>query len=158
MRKIYLHGLDSSGTGTKGRFFARNFPDVLTPDFSGTLQERLGQLDDLCRGEASLLFIGSSFGGLMAACFAAAHRERVKRLILLAPALNFPGYQIPREKINAPTYLLIGKGDVVTPADAVIPLADQSFADLVVDLVDEDHLLHQSFAALDWNDLLLEKR
>jgi hypothetical protein len=53
---------------------------------------------------------------------------------------------------------LIGKGDVVTPADAVIPLADQSFADLVVDLVDEDHLLHQSFAALDWEDLLLEKR
>jgi pimeloyl-ACP methyl ester carboxylesterase len=158
MKKIFLHGLDSSGNGTKGRFFKTNFPNVLVPDFSGNLDERLDQLETLCRGEDTLLLVGSSFGGLMAACFAAEHRERVSKLILLAPALNFPGYRLPREKIDIPTYLLIGTGDIVTPAAVVVPLARKSFGDLVVDLVDEDHLLHQACTALDWPKLLGEER
>ena len=33
----FLHGLDSSGSGTKGRFFALNFPHVVCPDFAGPL-------------------------------------------------------------------------------------------------------------------------
>ncbi len=157
MKKIFLHGLDSSSNGTKGRFFKKNYADVLVPDFSGSLAERLEQLETLCRGEDSLLLVGSSFGGLMAACFAAAHRDRVRRLILLAPALNFPGYRIPRAKIDIPTYLLIGSEDIVTPAAVVVPLARESFADLVVELVDEDHLLHNAYPALDWRKLLREE-
>ncbi len=150
MKQIFLHGLDSSSKGTKGRFFKQNFPDCTVPDFAGSLERRLEKLEEICREEDSLLLIGSSFGGLMAACFAANHRERVKRLILLAPALNFPGYPVPEEQITAPTYLLIGNLDQVTPANTVIPLAKKSFANLEIDVVEEDHLLHAAFANLDW--------
>lgn len=153
MKHIFLHGLDSSSNGTKGRFFKQNFPDCIVPDFDGSLEQRLHALEDICRDKESLLLIGSSFGGLMAACYAASHRKRVKQLILLAPALNFPGYQVPEKKIAAPAYLLIGSRDTVTPADIVIPLAKESFAELKVDVVDEDHLLHEAFVKLDWNAL-----
>ncbi|MBM9606110.1 alpha/beta hydrolase [Desulfopila inferna] len=153
MTQIFLHGLDSSSKGTKGRFFKQNYPDCIIPDFAGSLEQRLEKLEVICRNEDSLLLIGSSFGGLMAACFAANHRKRVKRLILLAPALNFPGYPVPEERVTAPTYLLIGSLDQVTPANIVVPLAEKSFANLEVDVVDEDHLLHTAFANLDWNVL-----
>jgi pimeloyl-ACP methyl ester carboxylesterase len=154
MKKIFLHGLDSSGNGTKGRFFKQHFPDCIVPDFDGSLEKRLHKLEELCGEADSLLLIGSSFGGLMAACFAINHPERVKKLILMAPALNFPGFPVPRTKINAPAYLLIGSRDDVTPADVVIPLAQQTFANLEINVVDEDHLLHAAFAGLDWNTLL----
>jgi len=48
-------GLDSSGSGTKGSYLAKHFPTVLCPDFSGSLQERLGQLDALCADKDDLI-------------------------------------------------------------------------------------------------------
>lgn len=72
----------------------------------------------------------------------------------MAPALNFPGLELPKEKITAHTYLLIGSGDDVTPAEKVLPVARQTFANLEINLVDEDHLLHHSFPTLDWKKLL----
>ena len=158
MKTIFLHGLDSSGSGTKGSFFQHRFPEIATPDFSGSLEQRLSQLDRLCTTTAmdgeSLLLIGSSYGGLMATCYAISNPERVVKLILMAPALNFPGLAVPNQPIVAPTYLLIGSWDDVTPPDAVIPLAKKIFANLEINLVDEDHLLHQSFPKLDWHTLL----
>lgn len=124
------------------------------PDFNGSLDQRLAGLASLTEDKESLLLIGSSFGGLMATCFAANHGQRVKKLILMAPALNFPGLTVPAEKIDALTYLLIGRGDTVTPAKTVIPLAEKTFAQLEINLVDEDHLLHTSFPKLDWPSLL----
>ena len=156
MKKIFLHGLESSGNGTKGRFFKEQFPEMLVPDFTGTLESRLQQLEILCQGNDEVILVGSSFGGLMAACFAASHPSRVKKLVLMAPALNFPGYQIPEFKIQAPTFLLIGNLDDVTPPGRVVPLAEKSFAQLEVVRVEEDHLLHKSFLELDWPSLLEE--
>ena len=150
----FLHGLDSSGKGTKGQFFARRFPQVRCPDFQGTLSNRLQQLDELCKSQQQLLFIGSSFGGLMASCFAAEHPEKVARLILLSPALNFESYRPPTIPLQVPTLLVIGKHDTITPAADVIPLAEATFADLETRMVDDDHLLHQSFFLLDWTGLL----
>ncbi len=154
MEYFFLHGLDSSSRGTKGRFFREHFPFFTIPDFEGDLEERLARLEACCLGEEELVLVGSSFGGLMAACFAIAHESRVKKLILLAPALNFPGYDVPEKKIDTPVYLLIGSRDTVTPKETVLPLARKSFANLEVNLVDEDHLLHRSFASLDWPALL----
>jgi pimeloyl-ACP methyl ester carboxylesterase len=150
----FLHGLDSSGSGTKGRFFAREFPHVACPDFEGTLQNRLHQLDELCKNQQQLILIGSSFGGLMAACYASRYPEKVAKLILLAPALNFGGYQPPSELLQTPTFLIIGKNDTVTPASAVIPLAEATFANLRVHIEDDDHMLHETFPTLDWPYML----
>jgi pimeloyl-ACP methyl ester carboxylesterase len=150
----FLHGLDSSGSGTKGRYFAINFPQVIRPDFAGSLPARLRQLTAICIDQQQLLFIGSSFGGLMATCYAIKHPEKVARLILLAPALNFTGYRPPAHPLQVPTVLIIGQGDTVTPVNVVTPLARATFADLAIDIVDDDHLLHATFDRLNWKHLL----
>ncbi len=158
MKKIFLHGLDSSGNGTKGSFFKRNFPEMIVPDFDGSLEQRLSQLDRICNAAATdqepLLLVGSSYGGLMAACYAVNNPHQVAKLVLMAPALNFPGLSVPDQQIAAPTYLLIGSRDEVTPPAAVIPAAKKVFANLEINLVDEDHLLHETFPKLDWHKLL----
>jgi pimeloyl-ACP methyl ester carboxylesterase len=150
----FLHGLDSSGKGTKGRFFTEHFPQVVCPDFVGTLAKRLNLLDELCKNQQRLILIGSSFGGLMATHYATKHPEKIIRLVLLAPALNFEGYQPPVEQLQIPTLLIVGKHDTVTPAAIVTPLAKATFSDLQIRIEDDDHLLHKSFTALNWPDLL----
>ena len=153
-KRYFLHGLDSSGKGTKGQFFARNFPQVICPDFQGTLSNRLQQLAELCKSQQQLLFIGSSFGGLMATCFAAEQPEKVARLILLAPALNFESYRPPAVLLQIPTLLVIGKHDTITPAADVIPLAEATFACLEIRIEKDDHMLHKTFPRLNWQKLL----
>jgi len=151
---IFLHGLDSSGQGTKGQFFARHFPHMLRPDFSGSLDQRMTQLATLCSGSAHLTLIGSSLGGLMATLFAARHPDQFARLILLAPALNYGDYHPPRQPLTVPTTLVIGRDDTVTPPELVLPLARASFSNLEIEVADDDHLLHATFPALPWHRLL----
>lgn len=150
----FLHGLDSSGKGTKGKFFAENLPQINSSDFHGELATRIHQLEKLCEGDKAITLIGSSFGGLMASCFAENNRERVARLILMAPALNFGGYTPPLPTIDVPTLLIIGNRDDVTPMDPVLGLASKTFTNLTIWISDDDHMLHNSFPHLDWKKLL----
>ncbi len=150
---FFLHGLDSSGNGTKGRFFAKHFPEIHRPDFTGNLEKRLAQLDALCKAKNQLILTGSSFGGLMACRYALTHGPQVARLILLAPALNFEGYRPPEHPLSIPTLLVIGTKDTVTPIDPVVALAEATFSESIVWTVDDDHLLHNTFERLDWQGL-----
>lgn len=154
MNKLFLHGLDSSGSGTKGTFFSGFFPGMLRPDFDGTLQERMEQLRATVSGRRDLIVVGSSFGGLMGACLAQEQPETFRRLIMLAPALNFADYRVPERKIPVESILVIGRNDTVTPPDIVIPAARDTFANLQISLCDDDHLLHRTFRDLDWQHLL----
>lgn len=154
---LFLHGLDSSGQGTKGKWFAEHFPEMLIHDYHGTLDQRLAQLQAVCGKDRNLILVGSSFGGLMATCFALHCREQCKRLILLAPALNFDSYTPPQKKLQVPTQLIIGKEDTVTPPDLVLPLAEQTFSRLSTAVLEDDHMLHASFFQLDWQTLLGEQ-
>ncbi len=154
--KYFLHGLDSSCQGTKGRWFAEHYPDMVLSDFTGTLSERVTKLEELCANTKNLILVGSSFGGLMATIFAANHPHACTKLILLAPALNFEEYKPPSELITVPTLLVIGKNDIVTPPDKVLPLAKQSFKNLEIIVEEDDHMLHTSFYKMDWSKLLQE--
>jgi pimeloyl-ACP methyl ester carboxylesterase len=154
MNKLFLHGLDSSGSGTKGRFFSEFAPDMLRPDFNGTLDERMEQLRAIVSDMQDLVIVGSSFGGLMGACLAQEQPETFRRLIMLAPALNFIDYRLPEQKIDRETILIIGRNDTVTPPDLVIPAARGTFANPQIQLFDDDHLLHRTFRGLDWTHLL----
>ena len=127
---------------------------MLRPDFDGTFMQRLERLNSIVSDKNNLVLVGSSFGGLMATCFTIEHPAKVKRLILLAPALNFSEYRPPEVKITTETLLVIGKHDVVTPPAQVIPAAEATFANLDVQVVDDDHLLHHSFQSMDWKTLL----
>lgn len=154
IKRIFLHGLDSSGRGTKGTYFSTRYPDMLRPDFEGTLPQRMSQLCDLLTDDQSFIIVGSSFGGLMGACLAIYKPRRVHRLIMLAPALNFHEFRVPDRKIDTEALLVIGKDDIVTPPELVVPAAESTFNDLEVRIVDDDHLLHQTFSGLDWDYLL----
>lgn len=101
-----------------------------------------------------LILVGSSFGGLMAACFAVRSPERCQRLVLLAPALNFSAYHPPSRPVHVPTLLVIGEHDTVCPPSLVLPLARATFDQLTVRLEDDDHMLHRTFPTLDWPQLL----
>ena len=151
---LFLHGLESSSRGTKGRWFAENYPHMIIPDFAGDLSLRLSSLENLCGDRKNLVLVGSSFGGLMVTVFAIAHENQCSRLILLAPALNFSEFLPPEKKISTPTRLFIGKHDTVTPPDKVLPLANQIFSNLDVTMCDDDHMLHTAFYKLDWQDML----
>lgn len=91
----------------------------------------------------------------MGAQLAIEHPMRVRRLLLLAPALNFPEYRIPEQKVEAETLVIIGKNDNVTPPDIVLPVAKATFSNLQISVVDDDHLLHNTYQSLDWKSLLV---
>lgn len=151
---FFLHGLDSSSLGFKARWFKKRFPDMRIHDYRGDLACRLAQLEEETKGLDSCILVGSSYGGLMAACHAKRYPERCTALILLAPALNYENYEPSPKKPAMPVTLLIGKDDTVCPPDLVLPLAEQSFSRLDLRLVPDDHLLHHSFQELDWANLL----
>lgn len=151
---FFLHGLDSSSKGTKGRFFTDKFPQVVSSDYTGTLANRLKQLHLICGSSKNITLIGSSFGGLMATCYAISYPEKIGRLILMAPALNYANFKPPLEKLTIPTCIIIGKNDVVTPPNLVIPLGEKTFSNLEIQLPDDDHMLHLTFEQLDWHNYL----
>ncbi|ADW16678.1 alpha/beta hydrolase fold protein [Desulfobulbus propionicus DSM 2032] len=151
---FFLHGLDSSIQGTKARWFRDHFPQVGMQDYQGDLGQRLAQLETQLAGRDRLILVGSSFGGLMAACFAQRYPERCRRLVLLAPALNFGDYRPPSTPLTVPAVLVMGDQDNVCPPALVLPQARATFSDLTVWLEHDDHMLHRTFPALDWAALL----
>jgi pimeloyl-ACP methyl ester carboxylesterase len=154
MTAIFIHGLDSISMGTKARYFRERFPETLIPDFSGSLASRMAVLDQILAGLDDLILVGSSFGGLMATIFTLANEGRVRRLILLAPALNFTGFKEHADRqTKVPAVLYIGTYDTVTPVFEVRPVAEKMFAALTCHECDDDHSLHATFRSIDWSAL-----
>ncbi len=152
---IFVHGLESSSQGSKASWFRGHFPEMIIPNFRGALSERLESLDAVLAGCDDLIMIGSSFGGLMATIFALEKAERVRRLILLAPALNFPDFAKYHGRVTTvPARLYIGSKDTVCPPTIVVPVASEVFTDLIVDETDDDHLLRKTFNNIRWRELL----
>jgi pimeloyl-ACP methyl ester carboxylesterase len=155
MTRIFLHGLESSSKGTKASFLRTLFTDMLIPDFRGSLSERMASLKIILSGREDIIIVGSSFGGLMATLYAMGKPEAVDRLVLLAPALNFPEFsQYELKSLEMPTRIIIGRDDTVTPVKEVLPLARKIFTDLTCNEVDDDHMLAGTFRLFDWQDLL----
>jgi uncharacterized protein len=103
MTVIYLHGFASSARSSKAVFLGGRLaeqgltvqvPDLNEPDFSTLtitrMLERVGRtMAD--SGDDVVTLIGSSLGGFVAVHAALQHPDRVQRLVLLAPALDFGG-------------------------------------------------------------------
>ena len=129
---------------------------MLTPDFKGNLSVRMGSLETILAGRENIVMVGSSFGGLMGTLYAMQKQGAVARLILLAPALNFPEFlQYKLNIIEVPTRIIIGNDDIVTPAQEVLPLARKIFTDLNYDEVNDTHMLAETFRKFDWQAMLL---
>jgi pimeloyl-ACP methyl ester carboxylesterase len=154
--RLFIHGLASSSRGWKAQFLSERFPDVLTPDFYGPLTERMKKLKEILNGVADVILIGSSLGGLMATLYGLENETRIRRLILLAPALNFdPSLPSAAKVLAVPAWLYIGGNDHVTPPSLVKPVAQSLFRNLTYHLADDDHLLYNTFPHLDWPRLLM---
>lgn len=148
---IFVHGLESSGHGFKGRLLRQHFPEILTPDFDGPLQKRMAQLSPLLAGQSGWVIIGSSFGGLMAALFAYRNPRQAKKLILLAPALLHPEFAtVSQTPLAVPTVIYHGQRDSVIPLKSVRDLAERVFLELTFHTVDDDHMLHRTVQQIDW--------
>lgn len=99
MRIVYLHGFASSPQSSKAQFFKRKFDERSIPfeaprldegDFERlTITSQLKVVERAVAGSPAVL-MGSSLGGYLAALFAARHPGEVERMVLLAPAFQFP--------------------------------------------------------------------
>jgi pimeloyl-ACP methyl ester carboxylesterase len=99
MRIVYLHGFASSPQSSKARFFAERFAAIGVPftapeldegNFRGlTISGQLRVVAKTVRDER-VIMMGSSLGGYLAALFAARNVEQIEKLVLLAPAFQFP--------------------------------------------------------------------
>jgi len=98
-RVVYLHGFASSPLSGKAQFFRRKFealgiameiPQLDEGRFEElTISSQLAVIERAV-GEQPAILIGSSLGGYLAALYASRHPSRVSKLVLLAPAFQFP--------------------------------------------------------------------
>ena len=154
-RLIYLHGLESTSQSGKARQFAQKFPGMLTPDFTGSFDERMIELLPILSNKTDWTIIGSSFGGLMGAVFTLDHEAQVRKLILLAPALMLPPLASRDPKpVSVPTIIVHGTQDDVVPLEPVRDIAIKLFTNLTYHVVNDGHRLHKAFEELDWESIL----
>jgi len=155
-RIIYLHGLESNSQSGKARQFAEKFPGMVTPDFTGSFEERMKQLKPILGRRKNWTVIGSSFGGLMGTVFTCKHPTQVRKLILLAPALlpdHFGAY-LNLEPVPVPTVLIHGTADDVVPPAPAREVAERLFTNLQIISVDDGHRLQKAFGELNWEEIL----
>jgi len=154
-RLIFIHGLEGTSQGTKATLLRGYFPGMLTPDFHGSLDERMAVLNKILGGKTGWKLIGSSLGGLMAAIFTCQHPEAVDQLVLLAPALILPQFaETNPQPVSVPTVVYHGKQDTVVLLEPTLILAKQVFTNLTYNIVEDDHGLYQTVHKIDWNQLL----
>jgi pimeloyl-ACP methyl ester carboxylesterase len=155
-RLIYLHGLESDSNSGKARQFREWFPGMLTPDFKGSFEERMAQLDPILAGKKDWTLIGSSFGGLMGTVYTCGNPTRVRKIILLAPALlNDPfGSYLDLQPVSVPTVIFHGTLDTVVPLEPVREIAQKLFTNLTYHIVEDDHRLHKTTLEVDWKTIL----
>jgi pimeloyl-ACP methyl ester carboxylesterase len=152
---VFIHGQESSSKGTKALFFKEHFPEMLIPDFTGDVSSRMSRLDKVLSGKTGIIMIGSSLGGLMAALYAFQNKDRLKKLILLAPALNLPEFDPYLKKtLSLPVYVFHGRNDELIPAGQIQEIAKTVFPTLTFTLLEDDHRLSSTFTSIDWHTLL----
>ncbi|MBN1548771.1 MAG: hypothetical protein JW902_19125, partial [Syntrophaceae bacterium] len=93
--------------------------------------------------------------GLMAAVYTCENPERVRRLILLAPALMLPQFDPCRStRLRLPVVLYHGRQDDIVPPELTRKIAESVYENLTYRAVDDDHSLHAHFEGMPWDELL----
>jgi pimeloyl-ACP methyl ester carboxylesterase len=162
---IFVHGLESSGTGFKARLLRKAFPNIHTPTFKESnpdilmydlLDIRMSELISILNTKKKWIIIGSSFGGLMSSLFTLNVPYKVIKLILLAPFLVSrklkPAFYNP---VDVPVIVYHGRNDRIVPYKQARERATKFFTNLEYNIVDDDHSLHKTVASLNWEKLIL---
>jgi pimeloyl-ACP methyl ester carboxylesterase len=153
---IFLHGLESSSQAYKASVLRKSYPNLIVPDFTGSLEQRMEALYPILGDKKDWIIIGSSFGGLMGAIFTCEHPDQVRKQILLAPALMLPEFAafIGGKPVSVPTTIVHGTQDNVVPLEIVREIASKVFSNLTYRIVDDNHRLHKATDTLDWKSIL----
>jgi pimeloyl-ACP methyl ester carboxylesterase len=152
---IYIHGLLSDSGGVKATLLRGLFPGIITPDFKGSLEDRMAVLNSTLYDSNGWTMIGSSFGGLMGALFTCQNPDQVDKLVLLAPALIWPDFALsPPDPVDVPVIVYQGARDEHIPAQEVRRLAELVFNNLTFHMVDDDHGLYKTVHSIDWGELI----
>ena len=162
---IFIHGLESSGKGFKGRFLKSMITNILTPDFKKSnpdismydlLESRMVELVSILDTKESWIIIGSSFGGLMGALYTLKNPDKVSQLILLAPFLNSRKLKpFIYKAVNVPVIVYHGINDKIVPYEPSRERAKQLFTNLEYKIVNDDHLLHSTVKSINWQKILM---
>lgn len=152
---MFIHGLNGSSQGVKARLLGEAFPEMLIPDFRGSLSERMDKLYRIIGDQDGWTLVGSSFGGLMAALAACEKRTQFDKLVLLAPALIWPDFaEITWQPIEVPVIIYHGVDDELISLKNVQDIAERVFQNLEFNVVQDDHGLYRTTHALEWNELI----
>jgi predicted esterase len=129
---------------------------MLTPDFTGSFEERMSQLTSILADKTDWTLIGASYGGLMRATFTLDHPTQVRKLVLLASALMLdPIASLVQPKpVSVPTIVVHGTSDTVVPLAPARQMVQKLFTNVRYYVVEDDHRLHKSVHELDWNSIL----
>ena len=153
---IFIHGQESSSQGNKAVFFKDLFPEMIIPDFVGDVGNRMSKLNEILKDKNGIIMIGSSLGGLMASLYAFQNQNRMKKLILLAPAINLSEFsQYLSKKLSLPVYIFHGKNDEIIPLNPIQAIAERVFPDLTFTVMEDDHRLSKTFTTIDWPKLIV---
>jgi len=156
LTRVFIHGLESSSEGTKGVFFKKGYPDMIVEDYPGSLEERMEKLNRLLADRSDIVLVGSSFGGLMAAIYACEHEDRVRKVILLAPAIHLEDFHpYSGKRLDVPAVVFHGTSDDVVPLEVVRRIAENIFNNITYHVVDDDHPLRKTFLSYNWDNLLM---
>ena len=153
---IFIHGQESSSQGNKAVFFKNLFPEMIIPNFVGDVATRMSKLNKILIDKNGIIMIGSSLGGLMASLYAFQNQNRIKKLILLAPAINLSEFsKYLSKKLSLPVYIFHGKNDEIIPLNPIQAIAERVFPDLTFTVMEDDHRLSKTFTTIDWTKLIV---
>lgn len=149
----FLHGLESSPEGTKGRLIRSRYPDAVIPALTPDLSERIKRIETEL--DRPCVMVGSSLGGLTALIYSNRHPEMVKAMVLMAPAVGrviedlydapaFEAFGSLAVPPGIPAAIVAGARDEVIPLEDVKALYERSADKDRVRLIirDDDHNLH----------------
>jgi alpha/beta superfamily hydrolase len=142
----FAHGKESGPWGTKITHLAgiarKTGFDAISPDYSHThdARERVAQLLALAPSASqTLVLVGSSMGGYVTAM--ACGTLRPQAMLLIAPALYFPGFDEEPAGTPALTTVVHGWNDDIVPVERAVRFATPRRAEL--HLLDSGHTLNE---------------
>ena len=146
---VWAHGLWGSPTGSKVTAIRESGIEVISPDFNEMeLIDRVELLKETIE-IGNVVLAGSSWGGLACALTAMQIPEKLKGLLLLAPALHYP--ESPNdepEKLIAPdsvpVTIIHSTTDDIVPISASKNYIERSGNNVQLIEVEDNHVLEDS--------------
>ena len=146
---VWAHGLWGSPNGSKVTAIRKSGIKVISPDFNEMeLIDRVELLKETIE-IGNVVLAGSSWGGLACALTAMQIPEKLKGLLLLAPALHYP--ESPNdepEKLiapdNVPVTIIHSTTDDIVPISASKNYIERSGNNVQLIEVEDNHVLEDS--------------